>query len=178
MKLSSQNYPCIFVDEYNTSQMCPVCKETYTDLVEKCHLRIKYCSECEKYFHRDVMAAENIVNKGLSQIYDDKRIAAYLGERPKKSDSESQKKGKGKRKLDDSEEIITPGSNSQKGDEMECDDSEEDNSPGPSNSQGKRRWDESQSEEEATRSTKPRTHQPILKLKFDGQVCASLHLKY
>ena len=230
------------MDEWNTSKMCPKCKETYTDFVKNSHVRIKYCDSCGIKFHRDIMAAQNIANKGLSQIYKDKRIASYLGERPKKgsgkSGSQSQSKGKGKRKLDDSssaevsqtqrkrhcgncgeaghnkktcfnfqkgdeshqsEEDNSPGPNFQREDEIELDDSEEiiilgpsssqrededdseedsddseeDNSPGPSNSQkkGKRKWNGSPSEE-ANRSNRPRTHQPILKLKFDGQVCA------
>ena len=143
MKLRSLNYPCIFVDEYNTSQMCPKCKETYTDFVKNCHVRIKKCSQCEKYFHRDIMAAENIANKGLSQIYRNESIASYLGERPKKDKGES-----------DSE--------SQREDEIELDDSEEVIIPGPSNSQkkGKRKLDNSSSHEEANRSTRPRRYQP------------------
>jgi len=85
------------------------------------------------------MAAENIANKGLSQIYKNESIASYLGERPKKDNGESD-------------------SNSQREDNARQ--SVEDNSPGPSNSKGKRKLDNSSSHEEANRSTRPRRYQP------------------
>ena len=78
MKLRSLNYPCIFVNEYYTSQMCPKCKETKTILKEECGFRIKFCEKCGICFHRHIMAAENMVNKGLSQIKDDPTIASYV----------------------------------------------------------------------------------------------------
>jgi len=72
------NNPYIFVNEHYTSQMCPNCKETKTILKEECGFRINFCNECGICFHRDIMAAENMVNKGMSQIKDDPAIASNL----------------------------------------------------------------------------------------------------
>jgi hypothetical protein len=58
--------------------MCPKCKETKTIMEENCRFRIKSCKKCKKYFHRDIMAAENMVNKGLSQIRQKPTMASYL----------------------------------------------------------------------------------------------------
>ena len=94
--------------------MCPKCKRTKTILKKNCGFRIKSCNECGICFHRDIMAAENMLNKGMSQIKDDPTIAAYLD---KVSDSKnddgpgssgSQKKQSGKRKsegMKDAEDI-------------------------------------------------------------------------
>ncbi len=43
-----------YVDEYLSSQKCPTC----TRNVEMPNgIRIKYCRDCNIYFHRDTMAA-------------------------------------------------------------------------------------------------------------------------
>ena len=64
-KVSALGYRCVGVGEAYTSQKCPCCQEQTGQI----GLRVKTCSNCAKllnlptyvkYFHRDVMAAENI----------------------------------------------------------------------------------------------------------------------
>jgi hypothetical protein len=72
------NNPYIFVNEYYTSQIYPKFKETKTILKEECGFRIKFCNGCGICFHRDIIAAENMVNKGLSHITNGLWIAAMI----------------------------------------------------------------------------------------------------
>ena len=51
------------LDEYFTFQKCPRCH----DFVESVGMRVKHCGGCAVYFHRDVMAAHNMVNLLKSQ---------------------------------------------------------------------------------------------------------------
>ncbi|KAI3657436.1 hypothetical protein MP638_006717 [Amoeboaphelidium occidentale] len=63
-KLQSLGYVVVTVDEYFTSQKCPRC---YSQSEAVC-MRVKYCRTCHQYFHRDVMAGENMINivRGLA----------------------------------------------------------------------------------------------------------------
>ena len=55
------------VDEYNTSQMCPCC-EQFTRQIK---FRVKYCENCNRFYHRDAMAGENmaIIGRELAQVH-------------------------------------------------------------------------------------------------------------
>ncbi|KAI3629972.1 hypothetical protein MIR68_011407 [Amoeboaphelidium protococcarum] len=57
-KVKSRGYPVIYLNEYLTSQKAPCCGR----MCESFGLRVKYCRQCHKFFHRDIMAAENLVN--------------------------------------------------------------------------------------------------------------------
>ena len=57
-KVKSLGYRVVGINEDYTSQKCPRC-QTQTDHTS---MRIKYCTHCDVHFHRDVMAAENMVN--------------------------------------------------------------------------------------------------------------------
>ena len=48
------------VDEYNTSQMCPC----YFQQTKPIKFRGKYCENCNRFYHRDVMAGENMARTG------------------------------------------------------------------------------------------------------------------
>jgi hypothetical protein len=77
----------------------------------ECGFRIKFCEKCGICFHRDIMAAENMVNKGLSHVKNDLTIASYLDAvSDSKNDdvpgsSGSQKKPSGKRKFEGGKEV-------------------------------------------------------------------------
>ncbi|TPX45446.1 hypothetical protein SeMB42_g04006 [Synchytrium endobioticum] len=57
-KLRPLRYTIKRVNEYYTSKKCPCCEE----LVEMQARRRSYCRHCNKWYHRDVMAADNIVS--------------------------------------------------------------------------------------------------------------------
>jgi hypothetical protein len=61
-KVRSLGYKVVFVDEYYTSQKAPCCGNQ----TEFFGFRVKYCRNCHKFFHRDVMAGENTVNVARS----------------------------------------------------------------------------------------------------------------
>jgi hypothetical protein len=44
------------INEYYTSKKCPDCQ----DFVAQVTLRQFYCPHCKRYYHRDIMAAENM----------------------------------------------------------------------------------------------------------------------
>ena len=69
-KVTSLGYRVLGVDEYFTSQKCPCCKQQ----TESIGIRVKYCRGCHKFFHRDVMAGENMVNAA--------QLIVETGERP------------------------------------------------------------------------------------------------
>ncbi|KAG0241900.1 hypothetical protein BGX31_000757, partial [Mortierella sp. GBA43] len=52
-------YLVIGVNEFYTSKKCPTCQQFVAQTES---IRRLYCSHCKKYMHRDVMAANNIVN--------------------------------------------------------------------------------------------------------------------
>ncbi|GJJ76335.1 hypothetical protein EMPS_10900 [Entomortierella parvispora] len=54
----SLGYIVVGVNEYYTSQRCPVC----TEFVGQVDLRRLYCSKCKAFMHRDVMAGHNMCN--------------------------------------------------------------------------------------------------------------------
>ncbi|KAI3662223.1 hypothetical protein MP638_002209 [Amoeboaphelidium occidentale] len=56
MKLRSLGYTVVCVEEYLTSQMCPRC----FNRTEQLKMRVKYCRHCHVFYHRDVMAGENM----------------------------------------------------------------------------------------------------------------------
>lgn len=57
-KARAMGIKVVGVDEWCTSQVCPCCLSK-VKLVPDRHLRVMKCSSCKKYYHRDVMAAEN-----------------------------------------------------------------------------------------------------------------------
>jgi transposase len=59
-KARSLGYIVGSINEYFTSQKCPNCKN-FTEYVNG--IRVKYCRTCHKYFHRDVMAGQNIAQE-------------------------------------------------------------------------------------------------------------------
>jgi transposase len=67
-KIAPLGYRIVTVNEYYTSQMCPVTKTRVTDI----SMRIKK-SKDGVYYHRDVMAAENMVNAALGIMKTGKR---------------------------------------------------------------------------------------------------------
>ncbi|KAG0292157.1 hypothetical protein BGZ96_004453 [Linnemannia gamsii] len=54
----SLNYIVVGINEYYSSKKCPDCQE----FVAQVTLRQVYCTHCKRYYHRDVMAAENMCN--------------------------------------------------------------------------------------------------------------------
>jgi hypothetical protein len=56
MKLRSLGYTVVRVDEFLTSQMCPIC----FNRTEQLKMRVKYCRHCRVFFHGDVMTGENM----------------------------------------------------------------------------------------------------------------------
>ncbi|KAF9300921.1 hypothetical protein BGZ74_007331, partial [Mortierella antarctica] len=52
----SLGYIVVGLNEYYTSKKCPDCQQ----FVAQVTLRQLYCRNCERYHHRDVMAAENM----------------------------------------------------------------------------------------------------------------------
>jgi len=56
-----------YVDEYLTSQKCPCCAG---EVEEPCGNRIKYCRDCNIWFHRDTMAAQNQLIRKRSELFD------------------------------------------------------------------------------------------------------------
>jgi hypothetical protein len=56
-----------YVDEHLTSQKCPCCAG---EVEEPCGNRIKYCRECNVWFHRDTMAAQNQLIRKRSELFD------------------------------------------------------------------------------------------------------------
>ena len=73
--LRSIGVPCIFQSEYLTSQKCCCCG-AQTAFAGKLY-RVKYCKDCEKHLHRDIMAAENMA-KILECILKGEVRPAYL----------------------------------------------------------------------------------------------------
>jgi hypothetical protein len=57
-KIRSLGYPVLYLNEFMTSQKAPCCGSQ----AEFFGFRVKYCRHCHKFFHRDVMAGENLVN--------------------------------------------------------------------------------------------------------------------
>lgn len=92
-KARSLGYTVVSVDENLTSQMCPCCGEK----VEAISMRVKYCRSCHKYFHRDVMAGQNMANVARSECLGEGR-PAYLKKPPDKRQL-SDDDGKGTPKL-------------------------------------------------------------------------------
>ena len=58
LRLQSLGLKVVAVNEYFTFQKCLRCH----DFVDSVGVRVKHCSSCVVYFHRDVMAAHNMVN--------------------------------------------------------------------------------------------------------------------
>ena len=81
-KVRALGYKAIGLDEDFTSKMCPCCNR----LVEWISMRIKYCRHCHKFFHRDVMAGENMANVAVAQSNGQPR-PSYLARPPKRKDN-------------------------------------------------------------------------------------------
>ena len=66
LKFKAMGLFVFLVDEYNTSQMCPCC-EQFTRQIK---FRVKYCENCNRFYHRDVMAGENmaIIGRELARV--------------------------------------------------------------------------------------------------------------
>jgi hypothetical protein len=76
-KVRSLGYKVLYVNEYYTSQKAPCCGNQ----TEFFGVRVKYCRNCHKFFHRDVMAGENMVNVARSILVGGSR-PAYLTKPP------------------------------------------------------------------------------------------------
>ncbi|TPX41630.1 hypothetical protein SeMB42_g05496 [Synchytrium endobioticum] len=72
-KLRPLGYTIVGVNEYFASKKCPCCQE----FVEMPAMRRLYCRGCNKWYHRDVMAADNMVNIVRGYLEHDER-PAYL----------------------------------------------------------------------------------------------------
>ncbi|TPX52064.1 hypothetical protein SeMB42_g01653 [Synchytrium endobioticum] len=68
-KLRPLGYTIVGVNEYYTSKKCPCCME----FVEMPAMRRLYCRRCNKWYHRDVMAADNMVNIVRGYLEHDER---------------------------------------------------------------------------------------------------------
>ncbi|TPX52033.1 hypothetical protein SeMB42_g01678 [Synchytrium endobioticum] len=68
-KLRPLGYTIVAVNEYYTSKKCPCCEE----FVEMPAMRRLYCRGCNKWYHRDVMAADNMVNIVRGYLEHDER---------------------------------------------------------------------------------------------------------
>lgn len=72
-KLKSLGYRVYGIGEYNTSQKCP-----RKDCHEKCEfvsMRVKYCRHCHVFYHRDIMAGENIASALIAKCKGEDRPA-------------------------------------------------------------------------------------------------------
>ncbi|KAG0342297.1 hypothetical protein BG004_005705, partial [Podila humilis] len=65
----SLGYVVVGLEEYYTSKKCPNCEK----FVGKVTIRQLFCPPCGKYFHRDVMAAQNMANLERGYLEDQKR---------------------------------------------------------------------------------------------------------
>ena len=63
-KARSLGYRVLVVDEYYSSQKCCRCGGQ----CEAIGMRVKHCSSCDIYFHRDLLAAENMCRIGESGL--------------------------------------------------------------------------------------------------------------
>ncbi|KAF9080153.1 hypothetical protein BGX23_002572, partial [Mortierella sp. AD031] len=68
-KARSLGYIVVGVNEYYTSKKCPVC----TEFVGQVDIRRLYCTKCQKYMHRDVMAGHNIANAVQGHLLEQQR---------------------------------------------------------------------------------------------------------
>ena len=58
----------MYVNEFYTSQSCPRCQcQTFT-VGDRCKFRVKYCLDCNIYYHRDTMAGQNMIRIALSEL--------------------------------------------------------------------------------------------------------------
>ncbi|KAF9536710.1 hypothetical protein EC957_009925, partial [Mortierella hygrophila] len=60
----SLGYVVVGINEYYTSKKCPRC----TEFIAQVTLRRFYCYECKRYYHRDVMAAQNMCEIVLHRL--------------------------------------------------------------------------------------------------------------
>ncbi|KAG0244112.1 hypothetical protein BG011_003038, partial [Mortierella polycephala] len=68
-KARSLGYIVVGVNEFYTSQKCPTCRE----FVGQVDLRQLYCSKCQKYIHRDIMAGHNMCNAIRGHLLEQQR---------------------------------------------------------------------------------------------------------
>ena len=75
---------CWSTHEYGTSIKCPrcQCEESRTEFLQSAstfrdRTRVKYCPRCHMWFHRDVMAGENMTYLGEAHLRGNER-PAYL----------------------------------------------------------------------------------------------------
>ncbi|KAG0197548.1 hypothetical protein BGX33_000520, partial [Mortierella sp. NVP41] len=68
-KARSLGYIVVGVNEYYTSKKCPAC----TEFVGQVDIRRLYCTKCQKYMHRDVMAGHNIANAVQGHLLEQQR---------------------------------------------------------------------------------------------------------
>ncbi|TPX40187.1 hypothetical protein SeMB42_g06106 [Synchytrium endobioticum] len=69
IQLRPLGYAIVGVNEYFTSKKCPCCQE----FVEMPTMKRLYCRGCNKWYHRDVMAADNMVNIVRGYLEHDER---------------------------------------------------------------------------------------------------------
>ena len=63
-KARALGYKVMVVDEYFTSQKCSRCG----DQCQSIGMRVKHCSSCDIYFHRDLLGGENMCRVGESSL--------------------------------------------------------------------------------------------------------------
>ncbi|KAF9112920.1 hypothetical protein BGX27_002585 [Mortierella sp. AM989] len=76
MDARSLDYLVVGVNEFYTSKRCPKCRKSGTepkDFIGSITIRQLYCEVCRTYFHRDEMAASNMVNAICVQLQQNKR---------------------------------------------------------------------------------------------------------
>ena len=71
------------MNESYTSSKCPRCH----NWVKSKSMRVKYCSGCDIHYHRDVMAAENMIHIAISILKTGERPADLPKWSPKKQDN-------------------------------------------------------------------------------------------
>ncbi|TPX38906.1 hypothetical protein SeLEV6574_g07528 [Synchytrium endobioticum] len=69
IQLRPLGYAIVGVNEYFTSKKCPCCQE----FVEMPTMKRLYCRGCNKWYHRDVMAADNMVSIVRGYLEHDER---------------------------------------------------------------------------------------------------------
>ena len=86
-KLKALGYKVLAVEEDYTSQKCPRCHKQ----VEQPRVRIKHCTSCNVVYHRDVMAAENMIHIARSMF--------QTGQRPEVVNNDVSESSSGQSKL-------------------------------------------------------------------------------
>jgi len=99
-KVRSLGYKVLPVNEFFTSQKCP--RKNCGAFTESIGMRVKYCRKCRQYYHRDVMAGENMSNIIKSELQGNGRpdyLKRDVNLKEFGTISETSKKRKGKVKV-------------------------------------------------------------------------------